>query len=107
MLSVFFATGTELSTFVFCVTNVFITSILDFRPLHFHAPVKVFFLCPAAINTLTSLNIQKGKGDNSGVKNIDHFGSGALNKSIPCNLRLRLAVMVNNRLINKIQYLID
>ena len=56
---------------------------------------------------LTSLNIQKGKGDNTGVKNIDHFGSGAVNKSLPCNLRLRLAGKVNNRLINKIQYLID
>ena len=56
---------------------------------------------------LTSLNIQKVKGDNPGVKNIDHFGSGAVNKSLPCNLRLRLAGKVNYRLINKIQYLID
>src|SRR4029434_5972074 len=39
---VFFATGTELPTFVFRVTNVFITSILAFRPLHFHAPVSFF-----------------------------------------------------------------
>src|SRR4029434_5880000 len=49
----------------------------------------------------------EGKGDNPGVKNIDHFGSGAVNKSLPCNLRLRLAGKVNNRLINKTQYLID
>src|SRR4029434_10859278 len=41
------------------------------------------------------------------VRNIDHFGSGAVNKSLPCNLTQRLAGKVNNRLINKIQYLKD
>ena len=34
-----------------------ITSILVFRSLHFHAPVKVFFHCPAAIHTPTSIKI--------------------------------------------------
>ena len=43
-------------TLVFRVTNVSITSILAYRPLHFHAPGKLFFIVHL-INTPTSINI--------------------------------------------------